>query len=571
MLTMEITRLIERCRQGDADALGELYKAYAQRMRGVCRRYISDEQTVEDVLHDAFVIIFTSFDRLRDVRRAEAWMMAITRNLASKCKDHLEALPMVSLDETSEKELIAAENEEKDVRGVPLSEVVRMIDRLPNGYGLVFRLSVFEGLSHKEIANMMGIEPHSSSSQLARAKKMLRKMMQQYWVVGLLMVLVPITFFLLKKGDTAIKDEDGGEHQPSAVVAIQKETSKESSKESPTDQTQEPVIVHLPVHRTTVIGLDTLQPVIAQAVDSVTSDTLSNIIAQEQIVTDTIATDTTKAIRKVEIPHYDITDLRRNKSKNRNDWHLALAYAGNPQRDMNRTDNYMTMPTLSGSMTRSTKLYNWGDYMDYVMANAPMMDSVSASNMRHVAIINSNHPQDPLTETKRHERPLTLQLSLSRQLNSHWSLATGLSYTRMKSTFESGNENTIIHRTQRLNYLGIPLKLGYRIVGGNRWNLYTTGGVQLDIPVSARLTTQYIYGGSYAPIGNSPDINATISAPWQWSVGVGIGAQYQIVPHLNVYLEPSLNYFIPTSTDVESYRTEHPFDLSLPFGLRFTW
>ncbi len=537
MLTMEIIRLIERCRQGDADALGELYKAYAQRMRGVCRCYISDEQTVEDVLHDAFVIIFTSFDRLRDVRRAEAWMMAITRNVASKCKDHLEALPMVALEETSEAGLIAAEDEERDVRGVPLSEVVRMIDRLPAGYGQVFRLSVFEGMTHKEIAAMLGIEPHSSSSQLARAKKMLRKMMQQYWVAGLLLLHTP----------------------------------KESQKDSRSKQPQEPVIVDFPVHRTTVIVPDTLQSVIAQAVDSVTSDTLSNMIAQEQIIPDTIATDTTKAIRKVEIPHYDITDLRRNKLKNRNDWHLALGYAGNPQGDMSRTDNYMTMPSLSGSMTRSTKLYNWDDYMDYVMANAPMMDSVSASNMRHVAIINSNHPQDPLTESKRHERPLTLQLSLSRQLNSHWSLATGMSYTRMKSTFESGNENTIIHRTQRLHYLGIPLKLGYRVVGGNRWNLYTTGGVQLDIPVSARLTTQYIYGGSYAPIGNSPDIDATISAPWQWSVGVGIGAQYQIVPHLNVYLEPSLNYFIPTSTDIESYRTEHPFDLSLPFGIRFTW
>ena len=157
------------------------------------------------------------------------------------------------------------------------------------------------------------------------------------------------------------------------------------------------------------------------------SDTLSNIIAKEQTIPDTITTDTTKAIRKVEIPHYDITDLRRNKLKNRNDWHLALGYAGNPQGDMSRTDNYMTIPSLSGSMTRSTKLYNWGDYMDYVIANAPMMDSVSASNMRHVAIINSNHPQDPLTETKHHERPLTLQISLSRQFNSHWSLATGLS------------------------------------------------------------------------------------------------------------------------------------------------
>ena len=564
MFTMEITRLIERCKQGDADALGELYKAYVQRMRGVCRRYISDEQTVEDVLHDAFVIIFTSFDRLRDMRRAEPWMTAITRNVASKCKDHLEALPTVSLEETSEAELIAAEDEERDVRGVPLSEVVRMIDRLPEGYGQVFRLSVFEGMTHKEIAAMLGIEPHSSSSQLARAKKMLRKMMKQYWVAGLLMLLVPVTFYLFRKGDTAVKDEK-------PVVAKQKDIRKESQKDSRSKQPQEPVIVDFPVHRTTVIVPDTLQSVIAQALDPVTSDTLSNIIVQDQTIPDTITTDTTKAIRKVEIPHYDITDLRHDKSKNRNDRHLALAYAGNPQRDMSRTDNYMTMPTLSGSMTRSTKLDNWGDYMDYVMANAPMMDSVSASNMRHVAIINSNHPQDPLTETKRHERPLTLQLSLSRQLNSHWSLATGLSYTRMKSTFESGNENTIILRTQRLHYLGIPLKLGYRIVGGNRWNLYTTGGVQLDIPVSARLTTQYIYGGSYAPIGNSPDIDATISAPWQWSVGVGIGAQYQIVPHLNVYLEPSLNYFIPTSTDVESYRTEHPFDLSLPFGIRFTW
>ena len=253
------------------------------------------------------------------------------------------------------------------------------------------------------------------------------------------------------------------------------------------------------------------------------------------------------------------------------DWHLALAYAGNPQNDMSHTDNYMTMPPISGSMTRSTKLYNWGDYMDYVMENAPIMDSVSASNMRHVAIINSNHPKDPLTETKHHERPLTLHLSLSRQINSHWSLSTGLSYTRMKSTFESGNENTLIHRTQKLHYLGIPLKLNYRMAGGNRWSLYTSGGAQLDIPVSTRLTTQYIYGGPYTPIGNSPEINATISAPWQWSVGVGIGAQYLIVPHLNIYFEPSLNYFIPTSSDVETYRTEHPFELSLPFGLRFTW
>lgn len=84
--TMEIQQLIRKCQQGDAEALGALYQTYAQRMRGVCRRYICDEQAVDDVLHDAFVIIFTSFDRLRDPQKAEAWMLAIVRNVASKYK-----------------------------------------------------------------------------------------------------------------------------------------------------------------------------------------------------------------------------------------------------------------------------------------------------------------------------------------------------------------------------------------------------------------------------------------------------------------------------------------------------
>ena len=209
--------------------------------------------------------------------------------------------------------------------------------------------------------------------------------------------------------------------------------------------------------------------------------------------------------------------------------------------------------------------------MDYAMANAPMMDSVSASNMTRVAIINSNNPLEPLVETKHHERPLTIWLSLSRQISNRWSLATGLNYSFMKSTFESGNENTSIHRTQRLKYIGIPLKFGYRLAGGNSWSLYTTGGMQLDIPVSARLSTRYIYSGPYSPLGDSPSNTTNIRAPWQWSVSMGIGAQYQIVPHLNLYLEPSMNYYIPASNAIETYRTENPLIFSLPLGIRISW
>ena len=557
---MEITRLIERCRLGDADALGELYMAYAPQMRGVCRRYFHDEQMVEDVLHDAFIIIFTSFDRLRDERRAEYWMMAITRNVASKCKEHLEALPTVSLDETREAEQIAAEDEERDVRGVPLSEVIKMINRLPEGYGKVFRLSVLEGLSHKEIADILGIEPHSSSSQLARAKKMLRKMMQQHSAV-LFLILASLLFFPLRKGEKIVKEE---------IPVVVKQ--QEESKEMPIERKQGPLADHLSERRVSIFeAVDTMQSIISQAMDSIPQDTLSEMMVQEQIITDSLAIDKSKTLRKEKLPYSDNFNLYHRGPRNRNDWHFALAYTGNLQNDRMHTDNYMTMPSLYGNKTRSAKLYNWGDYMEYAIANAPMMDSASASNMTRVAIINSNNPLDPLVETKHHDRPLTIRLSLSRQISNRWSLATGVNYSYMMSTFESGNENTSIYRLQRLQYIGIPLNFGYRIAGDNRWGLYTIGGIQLDIPVSARVTSRYIYIDSYDPLRESPNITTRIRAPWQWSVSTGIGAQYQIVPHLNLYLEPSMNYYIPSSNAIETYRTAHPLQFSLPLGIRLSW
>ena len=564
---MEITRLIERCRQGDADALGELYKAYAQQMRGVCRRYISDEQTVEDVLHDAFLIIFTSFDRLRDVRRAEPWMTAITRNVASKCKNHLEALPTVSLEETSEAELITAEDEERDVRGLPLSEVVRLIDRLPEGYGQVFRLSVFEGLTHKEIANMLGIEPHSSSSQLARAKKMLRKMMKQYWVAGLLLLLVPVTFFLLRKGDNAVKDEK-------PIVAKQKETPKESTKDSQTEQPQKPVIVHLPVYHPTIISSDTLQSVIAQAVDSVTSDTLSNTIAQEQIIPDTTTTDTT---HKMEIPHYDIADLFPNKpvigTSHQNRWSIDLAYVGGMgEQNFNRPYSFTETPTLATTSEPPSPVTfeNWSDYAAFLADNPDDGTSHTRSVIMNIALNNAGDAPgtgtDKIIRKSHHYMPINFSMALKYKLNHRFALETGLSYSRLKSEFEMGSNGNTINEQQTIHYLGIPVKGIYNIYNRKTWSFYGSLGLSIEIPVHTPLNTSYYLHGVLEATEKT-----TIRAPWQWSVGTGLGLQYNFTPNIGLFAEPSLQYYIPTGTQIQTYRTEHPFTFSLPLGIRFTW
>ncbi len=567
MFSMEVTRLIERCRQGDADALGELYKAYAQRMRGVCRRYVSDEQTISDVLHDSFVIIFTSFDKLRDDRKAEAWMMSITRNVASKYKDHLAKMTFVQLEDA---EQLQAPEVESEVRGVPLEDVMQLVDRLPEGYGRVFRLSVFEGLSHKEVADMLGIEPHSSSSQLARAKKMLRKMMQQYWVAALLLLLVPITFYLFRKGETSIKDKK-------TVVAKHKDTRKESQKESQMEQPQEPVIDHLPVYRTTFIATDTLQSVIAQAVDSVTSDTLLNIIAQEQMVTDTIMTDTTKNICWEEIPHFDNADLFPQKPTigihRLKKWSVDLAYVGGfGEQNYNRPYGFTETPMIAPTDEPPSPVTfeNWSDYAAFLSEMPDDGSSHSRRVIMNIALNNAGDAQgtgtDKIVRKGHHYMPVNFSFALKYQLNNRFGLETGLSYSRLKSDFEMGSNGNTINEQQTIHYLGIPVKGIYNICNRKAWSLYGSLGVTTEIPLYSPLNTSYYLHGMLETTDKS-----TIHAPWQWSVGTGLGLQYNFTPNIGLFAEPSLQYYIPTGTQIETYRSEHPFTISLPIGIRFTW
>lgn len=69
------------------------------------------------------------------------------------------------------------------------------------------------------------------------------------------------------------------------------------------------------------------------------------------MVTDTIGTDTTKAIRKVELPHYDIADLFPDKpaigTSRQRKWSVDLAYTGGfGEQNYNRPYSFTEMPTL---------------------------------------------------------------------------------------------------------------------------------------------------------------------------------------------------------------------------------
>ncbi len=542
---MDINRLIDRCKMGDADALGELYSRYARRMKGVCRRYFKDEATVEDVLHDAFVIILTSFDRLRDSAKAEFWMLSIVRNVASKHKQHILNMPSVPLDQCAEAEVLEDDGNVQIAPYIPIGEIFKMIDELPDGYGKVFRLSVFDGMTHNEIAAELGIEPKSSSSQLSRAKALLRKWLRKYWAAAMLLALIikilwtSNLILTVGMGVTDIKTRLNNSMQNLDTVEVDYESVVDNNNPNAEPDT---------------IG-DTVRIVIAdEPMDII------RIVMPSEIL---IESDSIQLLPKNVVEKTD----RHIKL------HFGLAYSDINNNGTGSTDNYMTMPSVLGAKILSKRLYCWGDYMDYAIENADKMDSVSASNMGRVAIVNANHPCESLSENKFHERPKSLQLTIQLQFNERLSLTSGLGCTYMKSSFEAGNELTTIRRSQKIYYLGIPMEISCKIVGSKRWAAFATGGVQVDIPISGRVTTQYLYNGFGYDNRDSliiPTARTRIDVPWQWSMGVGMGLQYRIMPHLSIVAAPQIRWYAPTS-GIETYRTEHPWDFALPVGIKFIW
>lgn len=570
---MEITRLIERCKQGDEDALAELYKAYAQRMKGVCRRYVRDEQTTEDLLHDAFLIILTSFHRLRDTTKAEAWMMAITRNVASKYKEHLKAISTMSIEDANVADWLAEEYEERNVRGVPLDEMMKMMERLPKGYGKVFQLSVFEGMSHREIADVLSIEPHSSSSQLARAKRMLRSMMQSRWSLLLLLLLLPVALLLFRRSSNNTSLSSGG---------VTQRKDKQQKISIPSNRVESPIQTNVVKTSNSVrynrpfINAGTQQHLIAYTSDSVV---LNDTIPQPPTLTE--QTDTVNSVDQPHI-HLDqqmansLTEKSEKKNGEAKQWSFQLAYAGGfgKQNIYNQPYIYIPSPSSAQSIpsdgtvapTIPSSIDNWSDYALYLANNPDAVSPETRSFIMRIALSNANLPgEDKILRSSHHSMPITWSLALKRKFNLRWGIETGLNYTKLSSDFVMGEDGNKIVEQQSIHYLGIPVKGLFTIHNHQPWSIYGGIGMSIEVPVHSSLRSSYFVDGSFKASENS-----TIQAPWQFSTSLGVGVQYQLTPSIGLFVEPSVQYFLPSGNSIETYRTEHPFMFSLPLGIRIT-
>lgn len=167
-------QLIKKAATQHRDAQQQLYTQYAPKMLGVCRRYIKDLQFAEDVMLKGFMKVFSNLDRFKFEGSFEGW---IRRIMVNEAITFLRSQKKIMYTE----ELITYEKQSVDSvhAGLDAEYIQELIDRLPEGYKMVFVLFAIEGYKHQEIANMLDISESTSKSQLFKARKMLQSALKK--------------------------------------------------------------------------------------------------------------------------------------------------------------------------------------------------------------------------------------------------------------------------------------------------------------------------------------------------------------------------------------------------------
>ena len=173
---MDERQLSEKLKSGDVSAFEQAYHLYIKYLTAICSRYVTDDDSVKDILQDSLVKIFSSARKFiyKGPGSLKAWMGRIVVNESLKCLRDKGKVEFSALDDSLQ------EPTEEQMSIIPNEVLFRLIRELPDGYRTVFNMFVIDKMSYKEIARLLKIKEGTVASQVYKAKAMLARKIKSY-------------------------------------------------------------------------------------------------------------------------------------------------------------------------------------------------------------------------------------------------------------------------------------------------------------------------------------------------------------------------------------------------------
>lgn len=156
---------------GDEKAFKAIYDKLAGKMYSLCLRYAGNSYDANDFFQEGIIRVYKNLSGFKGSGSFEGWARKIFVNT---CLDMLKNKQKTVFDQLSE-DMQLTSSPIQGLEKLSQSELLKMIQQLPNGYRTIVNLYLVEEYNHKQIAEMLGISEGTSKSQLSRAKTILQR------------------------------------------------------------------------------------------------------------------------------------------------------------------------------------------------------------------------------------------------------------------------------------------------------------------------------------------------------------------------------------------------------------
>jgi RNA polymerase sigma-70 factor (ECF subfamily) len=187
MLTEE-QLFIQSLKSGDSLAYEKLVKLYQNKVYNTCYSFLKQSDIAEDQTQEVFILIFNSIVQFEEKSSLKTWIYRIT---VTRCLDYLRSQSRQKRKSTGLLSLfgltqeIPANNDFTPYEHLENKEYAKIIadtlDEMKNKYRTAFVLKYMEGMSQKEIAQIMECSEKAVEGILARAKIILKEKLISYF------------------------------------------------------------------------------------------------------------------------------------------------------------------------------------------------------------------------------------------------------------------------------------------------------------------------------------------------------------------------------------------------------
>ena len=182
LLTDPLEIMIKGCQENGLQSQEQLYRYCYPEMIKICYRYAGDMDGAGTIYNNAMLRVFRYIHSYTDSGKLMGWVKTIVVNC---CIDFVKQQNKFKEQATGDIAEYEMNMPAEVFSTVSAKEILKIIQQLPKATAAVFNLYIYEGFTHKQVAEILGISEGTSKWHINEGRKLLKSKLENFITTGI--------------------------------------------------------------------------------------------------------------------------------------------------------------------------------------------------------------------------------------------------------------------------------------------------------------------------------------------------------------------------------------------------